>query len=284
MLLKQIANRTDYTAAEKNIAKYILENANLIERMTIQELAQKTFTSHTSIIRFAQKLGMKGFKDFKIMLVKSIEQKNHVLSEINPNIPFEDDASLMKISQDMMYLTQQTIKESYELLKEESLFKMTKYLYNANRIFMYAVGDSQIRAESFQNKLLKINKYAIIATARNEFANNTVNIDINDCAFFITYEAKSNEDFIAARILKERKVPILLLTAFPESKLAKMADVVLTIPALEKKETDKIATFASQVSIDYVLNVLFSSLYQINYTQNREHQRKSTELIDRFSF
>lgn len=227
---------------------------------------------------------MKGFKDFKIMLVKTIEQKNHVLSEINPNIPFEDDASLMKISQDMMYLTQQAIKESYELLKEESLFKMTKYLYNANRIFMYAVGDSQIRAESFQNKLLKINKYAIIATARNEFANNTVNIDINDCAFFITYEAKSNEDFIAARILKERKVPILLLTAFPESKLAKMADVVLTIPALEKKETYKIATFASQVSIDYVLNVLFSSLYQINYSQNREHQRKSTELIDRFSF
>lgn len=91
--------------------------------MTIQELAQKTFTSHTSIIRFAQKLGMKGFKDFKIMLVKSIEQKNHVLSEINPNIPFEDDASLMKISQDMMYLTQQAIKESYELLKEKSLLK-----------------------------------------------------------------------------------------------------------------------------------------------------------------
>lgn len=284
MLLKQIANRTDYTTAEKNIAKYILENANLIERMTIQELAQKTFTSHTSIVRFTQKLGMKGFKDFKIMLVKSIEQKNHVLSEINPNIPFEDDASLMKISQDMMYLTQQAIKESYELLNELSLFKMTKYLYKSKRIFMYAVGDSQIRAESFQNKLLKINKYAIIATARNEFANNTVNIDINDCGFFITYEAKSKDDLIAARILKERQVPILLLTAFPESKLAKMADVVLTIPALEKKETYKIATFSSQVAIDYVLNVLFSSLYQINYSQNIEHQRKNTELIDSFLF
>jgi len=284
LLLKQIANRTDYTTAEKNIAKYILENANLIERMTIQELAQKTFTSHTSIVRFTQKLGMKGFKDFKIMLVKSIEQKNHVLSEINPNIPFEDDASLMKISQDMMYLTQQAIKESYELLNELSLFKMTKYLYKSKRIFMYAVGDSQIRAESFQNKLLKINKYAIIATARNEFANNTVNIDINDCGFFITYEAKSKDDLIAARILKERQVPILLLTAFPESKLAKMADVVLTIPALEKKETYKIATFSSQVAIDYVLNVLFSSLYQINYSQNIEHQRKNTELIDSFLF
>ncbi|MEM5594190.1 hypothetical protein AAHH67_24950 [Niallia circulans] len=84
MLLKQIANRTDYTTAEKNIAKYILENANLIERMTIQELAQKTFTSHTSIIRFTQKLGMKGFKDFKIMLVKTIEQKTMFYLKLIP--------------------------------------------------------------------------------------------------------------------------------------------------------------------------------------------------------
>ncbi|KAB7667095.1 MurR/RpiR family transcriptional regulator [Bacillus sp. B1-b2] len=282
MLLKKMASRTDFTASENTIAQYILNNTNKMEKMTIQELARETFTSNASIIRFAQKMGMEGFKDFKIRLVQSIEQRKLVLSDINPNIPFEDDASIMKIGQDMMHLAEQAIKESYQLLNEASLFQMTKYLYQAERIFLYAAGDSQIRAESFQNKLGKINKYAILATARDEFATNTANLTSMDCALFITYEAKSKNDWIAANILKEKNVPILLLTAFPESELAKYSDVMLTVPLLETQKIEKIATFSSQIALDYLLNVLFSTLYQIDYTANRNHQLKNAELLKRF--
>ncbi|WP_226793602.1 MurR/RpiR family transcriptional regulator [Bacillus sp. B1-b2] len=277
-----MASRTDFTASENTIAQYILNNTNKMEKMTIQELARETFTSNASIIRFAQKMGMEGFKDFKIRLVQSIEQRKLVLSDINPNIPFEDDASIMKIGQDMMHLAEQAIKESYQLLNEASLFQMTKYLYQAERIFLYAAGDSQIRAESFQNKLGKINKYAILATARDEFATNTANLTSMDCALFITYEAKSKNDWIAANILKEKNVPILLLTAFPESELAKYSDVMLTVPLLETQKIEKIATFSSQIALDYLLNVLFSTLYQIDYTANRNHQLKNAELLKRF--
>lgn len=277
-----MASRTDFTASENTIAQYILNNTNKMEKMTIQELARETFTSNASIIRFAQKMGMEGFKDFKIRLVQSIEQRKLVLSDINPNIPFEDDASIMKIGQDMMHLAEQAIKESYQLLNEASLFQMTKYLYQAERIFLYAAGDSQIRAESFQNKLGKINKYAILATARDEFATNTANLTSMDCALFITYEAKSKNDWMAANILKEKNVPILLLTAFPESELAKYSDVMLTVPLLETQKTEKIATFSSQIALDYLLNVLFSTLYKIDYTANRNHQLKNAELLKRF--
>lgn len=282
MLIKQIAAYTKFTTTEQTIAEYILANTSSMENISIQELAKRTFTSNASIIRFAQKMGFRGFKEFKIQLLKSIEQLDGPQKDINPNIPFEDHSPLMKISEDMMHLTQQAIKETYQLLNEAQLMEMTKHLYNAKRIFLFAAGDSQIRAESFQNKLWKINKYAILAKEREEWALNAANLLRDDCAFFISYDAKAMNDLVAARLIKERGIPILLLTSYPDSELGKLADVIITVSRLETKETEKISTYSSQAAFEYILNVLFSTLYQMEYQENRQRQLRRAEVLQQF--
>lgn len=281
MLLKQIVNFENFTTTEQIIANYILENTSLMENISIQELAKRTFTSNASIIRFVQKLGIKGFKEFKIQLLKSLEQLD-LEAEIDPNVPFEGNSSLMKISEDIMHLSLQAIKETYHLLNETQLMQMTKHLYHAKRLFLFASGDSQIRAESFQNKLWKINKYAILAKDREEWALNTANLLIDDCAFFISYDAKSANDLFAAQMLKERGVPILLLTSFPDSELGKLSDVIITVSRLETTETEKIATYSSQAAFEYILNVLFSTLYQMEYQENRVRQLTRAEVLQHY--
>lgn len=282
MLIRQIAAYTKFTTTEQTIAEYILANTSSMENISIQELAKRTFTSNASIIRFAQKMGFRGFKEFKIQLLKSIEQLDGPQKDINPNIPFEDHSPLMKISEDMMHLTQQAIKETYQLLNEAQLMEMTKHLYNAKRIFLFAAGDSQIRAESFQNKLWKINKYAILAKEREEWALNAANLLRDDCAFFISYDAKAMNDLVAARLIKERGIPILLLTSYPDSELGKLADVIITVSRLETKETEKISTYSSQAAFEYILNVLFSTLYQMEYQENRQRQLWRAEVLQQF--
>ena len=281
MLLKQIVHFKKFTTTEQIIANYILENTTLMENISIQELAKRTFTSNASIIRFVQKLGIKGFKEFRIQLLKSLEQLD-LEAEINPNIPFEGNSSLMKISEDIMHLSQQAIKETYHLLNEAQLMQMTKHLYHAKRIFLFASGDSQIRAESFQNKLWKINKYAILAKDREEWALNAANLLIDDCAFFISYDAKSANDLFAAQMIKERGIPILLLTSFPDSELGKLSDVIITVSRLETTETEKIATYSSQAAFEYILNVLFSTLYQREYQENRVRQLTRAEVLQHY--
>jgi DNA-binding MurR/RpiR family transcriptional regulator len=281
LLLKQIVNFENFTTTEQIIANYILENTSLMENISIQELAKRTFTSNASIIRFVQKLGIKGFKEFKIQLLKSLEQLD-LEAAIDPNVPFEGNSSLMKISEDIMHLSQQAIKETYHLLNETQLMQMTKHLYHAKRLFLFASGDSQIRAESFQNKLWKINKYAILAKDREEWALNAANLLIDDCAFFISYDAKSANDLFAAQMLKERGVPILLLTSFPDSELGKLSDVIITVSRLETTETEKIATYSSQAAFEYILNVLFSTLYQMEYQENRIRQLTRAEVLQHY--
>lgn len=144
---------------------------------------------------------------------------------------------------------------------------------------MFALGDSQIRAESFQNKLWKINQYAILATDRSEWAVHTANITSEDCALFISYDAKSPHDITAAEWLKSRGVPIILLTSHITSKLSKIADICIAVPNLEDKSELKIATFASQIAFDYILNVIFSTLYQIDYEKNKDYQTLNQQFL-----
>ncbi|WP_099222669.1 MurR/RpiR family transcriptional regulator [Listeria costaricensis] len=278
MLFNDLFRLKKATDADKNIMEYLEKNPESIEKLTIQELAARTYSSNASVVRFARKLGFGGFRELKVQLIKLVEQNNYALSEINPDVPFRYDTSIKKISRDMMQLTNQTLLESYQSLDEAALFTATKRLYEADRIFIYAAGDSQIRAQSFQNKLWKINKYPILATSRSEWAVNTTNITSRDCALFISYTTKSNQDLKAAQYLQQEHVPQILITSHTDTELAGLMDVLLKIPRLESDEQEKIATFSSQMAIEYTLNVLFSTIYQIDYEANRAHQLKREDL------
>ncbi len=279
MILTNMKNMADFTTTEKAIATFILKNADQMEHLTIQELAKRTFSSHATIIRFTRKLGLSGFKEFKIALVKEIQGRDFLPADIDPNTPFQEGDSLSTISREIMELTQQTVSESFQLLDEAQLARATRLLHESQRIFLFAVGDSQIRAESFQNKLWKINRYAFLATKRAEWAVHTANMTKHDCAFFISYDALSKLDFAAASFLKKRAVPIILLTSQTTSELAKLADICISIPKSEGKTALKISTFASQIAFDYVLNVFFSALYQMDYEKNTAYLAKNRDFF-----
>ena len=53
---------------DKYIWKYILNNKKECENMSIQDLAANCNVSHTTILRFAQKLGLNGYSELKFCL------------------------------------------------------------------------------------------------------------------------------------------------------------------------------------------------------------------------
>ena len=72
-----------YTATEKLIAEYILENDILQD--SAQALGEKTNTSAAAIIRFSKKIGFKGFSDLKMNLAQSTKEEEKQEVEV-PNI------------------------------------------------------------------------------------------------------------------------------------------------------------------------------------------------------
>jgi DNA-binding MurR/RpiR family transcriptional regulator len=71
-LLKIRAERDSMSAIERRIADFILEEAHLLRDYSSQQLANALGISQSSVVKFSQKLGFKGYPDLKISIGEAI--------------------------------------------------------------------------------------------------------------------------------------------------------------------------------------------------------------------
>jgi DNA-binding MurR/RpiR family transcriptional regulator len=71
-LLKIRAERDQMSAIERRIADFIVENAHLLRDYSSQQLANALKISQSSVVKFSQKLGFKGYPDLKYSIGDSL--------------------------------------------------------------------------------------------------------------------------------------------------------------------------------------------------------------------
>lgn len=276
-LISRLLTDTHFSPVESILVEYILAHRDEISQLSISELAKRTHTSNAAIIRLCHKLDLDGFRSFKIRFLTDLEKYRQTKPFIDINYPFAMHENALEVCQDLAQLTRHTIEACYQELQNDTLQKACQLLTQARQIYLFAVGDSAIRALSFKNKLLKIGLQAVDANQLGEGIVYASYATQQDCALFITYSSQGTSYLETARVLSKQQTPIVLITARPQTALALLADVVLTFPDLEDPQ-DSIATFYSQIAIDYILNVLYSLIYACDY-QHHQQQKKRIDQI-----
>ncbi|KRO00570.1 MurR/RpiR family transcriptional regulator [Companilactobacillus kimchiensis] len=276
-LLKQT---TDFTETDKRIVDFILKNLESIPNLTITELAESTYTSHSAIIRLAQKLHFKGYREFKNALIKASILKSNQDQQIDNNFPFDEKSTDKEITETLANLTQNTITETVAQLDTQKLSQICDCLLKADKIMIYGQGDSQILARYFQNKLVKLNKIAIIPEEYREEAWNTTNLTVNDCALFISYGGMMKHYTKIMEYLKSQHVPIILLTGNPQTDLLRFATYSLIT---DNNELDyaKISPFSSQVGFEFLLNCIYAGMFKRNFRKNIETLNERQKIIQK---
>ncbi len=278
LIIERLKQQENFSMAEKRIAEYILEHLTDIPTIFIQDLAEKTFSSHSTIVRLAQKLGFSGFREFKDALAEVVYAQLHSSDEVNANFPFHPLDTPGEIAKKMADLTISTIRRSLIQLDEDQLTAAVDALMQAERIFLFARGDTQLRARSFQNKLIKINKFAIQAEEYVDTEWNAVSITEKDCAFVMSYSGILHPYNKIMQYLKEKGVPIIFLTGNPDSSMVPFATHLLLMMQ-EEYDFAKIATFSSQAAFEYVLNTIYSVMYTKDYETNLRNLKENQELM-----
>src|SRR6185503_12185221 len=75
-LLKIRSERDQMSAIERRIADFLLENAHLLRDYSSQQLADALRISQSSVVKFSQKLGFKGYPDLKLSVGEEIARAN----------------------------------------------------------------------------------------------------------------------------------------------------------------------------------------------------------------
>ena len=268
-VINQLLENEKFSPTERVIVDYILDHRDEISHLTIHELALKTASSNPVIIRLCKKLGLEGFRDFKVTFTRDLEKYRQSKTRVDVNYPFSIHENAMEVANNLAMLTKTTVESCYQNLDHYEMNRIAKVLNEANHIYLFAKGDSYIRSLSFKNKMLKIGKQVIDASSLGEDAYYCSNSTSKDCAMFISYSGGTNNYAYYMHLLKRNQTPIIALSANPSSLLVKEANYTLTFPDLEDP-IDSIATFYSQIAIDYLLNVVYSLVYSLNYQKNKQ--------------
>lgn len=277
-MLTKLKDQTNFTNTEMRIADYIIQNITNIPTIYIEDLAKLTYTSHSTIIRLCKKMGYDGFRSFKDAISGVVYSQLHLPSEVDANFPFKQEDLTMDIAKNMANLTIDTIKKTLNQLDENLLQSVAEMLFNATHIFLFSRGDSQVRARSFQNKLVKINKFAIISEEYSDEAWNASNLTPQDCALFLSYSGTSPQYKRMLQHFSNKKIPTILITGNADSDLIPLAAKTIVV-VQEEYDFVKVGTFASQVAFQYVLDTLYSILYAKEYSSNLEKLKEKQALI-----
>lgn len=270
-LLKGLQDKQRLSSHEKELADYIVNHAEKVIHMSIRELCNETYSSTSTVIRLCKKLGLSGFKEFKIKLSRDLEIEYKEITQVDANVPFESKDAMIVISKKIAKLSKETIDSTQQLLNDQLLNQTTSMLMNANKIFAIGISHNFIQLNDFQLKMLKIGKYVHLINSQPEQVFLATNASPQDVAILVSYTGVTAEIENVAKILKRRKIPIIFITSNTNCYVARIANILIPLPNQENAK-ESISSFSSQTAIFYVLNVLYACLFKIDYEKSKSNR------------
>lgn len=264
----RIQRHTGLTQTERHLRDYILRCPEKVAQMNVRELAQASFTSPSAVIRFCQKFGYRGLKDFKAdLLLPAGTLPEAELPDCN--YPFTADTPFDQVTDAVLMIEQESLRRLRTSLDRRELQRAVDLLLRASCIELCAIGTSGYVSADFAFRMMKFGHRVNIISDRMELSYVAQQMDSTHCLLIVSYSGANEQVRISLRAAREHRVPVIAVTARPDSVAGMQADCMLLLPPLEAND-DKISTFASAVSEKAVLDVLFAHIFQQEYDKNVE--------------
>lgn len=279
MLFQQRIKNIKLSTTENNIIQFILEHSEDLENYSIRDLAKLTFSSTSTIIRLAKKLGYIGYEELKKDYIEETHYLQQHFTQIDANIPFNENNRIMDIAAIQGTLMKETADDTLSLLTHDLLQKATSLLTKADTIYVYGAENNNAFLDLFKYKLLRINKKIIHEHTYGNQMYTALQATPNDCVILISYSGESSSMVKIAKELGKKKIPIITLTCIGNNTVNSYASCALFISTREKMHS-KIGSFSTEYSISLILNILYSTLFARNYQDNLELKFNRTKYFE----
>jgi RpiR family murPQ operon transcriptional repressor len=280
---KIIHNKELFTPGERKIADYVLENPDKLKQLSSQSLAVILGVSQSSIIKFSQKLGMKGFTHLKIALIEewgqqASEQKlqiSHIHNGINSN------DSLPDIAEKLFLEKQQALRDTTDSLDFAQLQEVVSHIQAAKRVQIIGIGGSSLIAKDLAYKLMKIGYSVMNELDSHVQITVAQSLSPADVQIIISFSGKRREILIAADVAKKRGATLIAITSLQHNPLREIADYTLDTIADETRWRS--SSIAARTAQNTIIDLLFVSLMQQNSEESRHFIQQSQTLVEQLS-
>lgn len=241
----------DFSKKESLIADFILKNPKNVSRMTISEIASEVGLAGSTVFQFTRKLGYKGFRDFRNdLLTEEFDPSISVHENVSP-----DDDSL-SIARKVFSSSTQSLQDTLALLDKRDLDRACDVIVNAETLTFYGIGGSNIVAFDAYHKFLRSPIRCQYATDLHVQIMQASLMTERDCAIIITHTGLTKDTIKLAHMVKQTGAKIVLITSYPSSDLAKLADV--TLVSVSEETGYRSESLASRIAQLAIIDTLFT--------------------------
>ena len=243
--------------------------------MSIQTLAKLNHVSTSTILRLCNKLGYKGFSDFKVDLIGSIPQKlsTEILQDdINLNDSLED------VNSKVQAMEKSSIDETHSIVNVNALNSAIELIIQSNKIVIFGVGSSGLVGKELEYQLIKIKKDVNCHFDSHMSRNLISTLDNNDLVIIISHSGETPDCVELLKLAEQSFVPSIAITKMGQSQISSLASIVLHTTSME--HASRLIPIRSKISQISVVNMLLTNLFIRKYderllqqTQNREKRK-----------
>ncbi|QHS21456.1 MurR/RpiR family transcriptional regulator [Virgibacillus sp. MSP4-1] len=257
-LLNRIkGNLPSLSEAEKKMGLYVLENPSLVPNMTTKELAQKSGTSESSVVRFCKSIGIGSFKTFKLELVKELAMSEDHLTDFHF---LQDKSEPYDIFQKVTHVNTSAIEAISTSLDRREFENAVDTLHHANRLVFYGVGGS---ATAAVDGFYKFTKLGYPCTAHHDFhflLSSIPYLKKNDIIIAISMSGKTKDVLELSRFAQKEGATVIAITNLDKSPLYKEADIRLCTPIVEHDY--RIGSIPSRMTQLTIIDALYLSVFK----------------------
>jgi DNA-binding MurR/RpiR family transcriptional regulator len=248
-------------AAEQRVADFILAHPDELIYLTVTELAERTKTSESTVVRLTQKIGYKGYQEFKIVLARDlVEPATAIYAAIEPG----DDLATVKSK--VFQANAQALRDTIEVLDEAQLQRGVDALAAARRVEIYGVGGSAPLALDAYHKFLKLGLQAIALSDGDLMAMSSSLLGPQDVALGISHTGASRDVTDALGRAKAHGATTICITHRPASPITKVSDVVLVTAAQQTAfRSDASSSRIAQLTI---IDTLYVGVAHVNHARS----------------
>ncbi len=270
----------EYHDARYAVGEFVLHEQSNLHKYTINQIAEYSYTSKATVVRFAKTLGFDGWKEFMKAFISEMKYLEQHKADADVNYPFDAKSSVNEIIDSIKKVQIESIQDSADLLDVEMLEKAVHYLIKAKHIIIFGLSPNIFIGELFRRKMITIKKQVDIAKlGEMGIISNTLTED--DCAIMISYSGNNEhaEPMCYIPTLLENKVSVIGITSGGDNYMRKELDCVLTMSSKERLYT-KISNFATEESLQYIFNVLFSCYFAKHYQDNNLYKLQNSKILE----
>ncbi|WP_416143707.1 MurR/RpiR family transcriptional regulator [Planococcus koreensis] len=242
-----------FSDKEKKIADYVLNDPKNIIHLTINQIADELGLAESTIFRFCQRIGFKGFQAFKISLAAEVVAP---LKDIHEQI--EEGDSVRSVTEKVFRSNINTLEETLQIVDAAAMERAVQAIMKARKTEFFGSGGSAMIAMDGYHKFIRLGLLVSMNLDSHLQLMAASQLQKGDVAIVISHSGSTTDVLDILRVLKEKDVTIICVTNFAKSPLSKDADIALyTISEETDFRSEALSSRIAQLSL---IDALYTNL------------------------